>query len=103
VYKFSSLLLLLFALFSQAKSVDPTKPFSFSGNVTTKAIVQDSLVLQAIVEQGEKKIAVISGKVLHITDPISQYHLSKITKNYVVLSSPEKNLKLTLFSPVVAK
>ncbi len=88
---------------SYAQSKDPTRPFvsGESNNMVTRA--KGQLVLQTIVEQGDTKRVIINGKLLNIGDQISQYKLQKIANNYVVLSSPEQELTLSLFSTVVAK
>lgn len=103
MYKIIGLLLSILACFVQAQSADPTRPFSFHNTESQSVAKKNSLVLQTIVEHGKKKSVVINGKLLNIGEQISQYKLATIAEGYVVLSSPEKDLKLSLFSNVVAK
>lgn len=108
MYKFCLIVLSFVSVYtlsisSQAQSIDPTKPFQQGEMNNTVTRAKGQLVLQTIVEQGETKRVVINGKLLNIGDQISQYKLLKIANNYVVLSSPEQELTLSLFSTVVAK
>jgi MSHA biogenesis protein MshK len=86
-----------------AKSVDPTKPFNLSVSSAANMTNNNALILQTIVESGEHKSVVINGQLLMLGDQIRQYTLSEITDHYVLLSSSEKNIKLSMFSSVVAK
>lgn len=95
--------MLLFAYQVFAQSADPTKPFSYSVSSSSKTVKKAELVLQTIVESGEEKRVVINGQLLSVGDRILQYKLAKITSRYALLSSPEKNMKLSLFSLVVVK
>lgn len=89
------------APFCQAYMTDPTKPLSYSANTSAKVIEKEELTLQTIVERENTKSVVISGQLLSVGDKIEQYELIKIENNSVVLSSPEKKLKLSLFSSVL--
>jgi hypothetical protein len=86
-----------------AQSSDPTKPLGFVANSTASKVKHNELTLQTIVESGEAKRVVINGQLLKVGDKIRQYQLSEITSSYALLSSPEKDLKLLMFSTVVAK
>ena len=88
---------------ASAQAIDPTKPLNFIGSSTTNVNVKGQLNLQTIIASGENKSVVINGQLLNLGEQIQQYTLSKITRNYVLLSSPEKEIKLSLFKPVVAK
>lgn len=103
MYKFLLLFLLVSSVSVDAKSVDPTKPFNLSVSSTENVINNNALILQTIVESGEHKSVVINGQLLRLGDQIRQYTLSEITEHYVLLSSLEKNIKLSMFSSVVAK
>ena len=98
------LLLVIYVLSATcAQAADPTKPFTLPTQSVSKAVKKNALVLQTIIESNDKASVVISGKLLQLGEQIRGYKLSKITSNYVMLSSPEKNLKLSLFSSVVAQ
>lgn len=103
MYKFSLLFLFLFCSTVKAQSADPTKPLNIMNSSVTNVTQKDALNLQTIVANGENKSVVINGQLLNIGDQIQQYKLSKITRNYVVLSSLEKDMTLSLFKSVVVK
>lgn len=103
MYKLTSLLVLIISLPIAAQTADPTKPFGLSANASKNSAKSNALILQTIVDSDTQKSVVISGKLLTVGDNIRQYKLAKIAKNYVVLSSAEKNITLSLFSPVVSK
>ncbi len=103
MYKFVSLLLSCIVFSLSAQSADPTKPFHHTAQSASKAKKQQQLVLQTIVAQGQQKSVVISGKLLNTGDQIGVYQLTEIANDYVVLTSPERELTLSLFSSVVAK
>ncbi len=85
---------------SVAQTTDPTKPLlkQASGLQTGVNVFP---VLQSIVHSGEQLNVVINGKLLKQGDTFNQYHLQKVTSQYVILSSDEKKIKLSLFSSVV--
>lgn len=85
-----------------AQQTDPTRPFSGGSEAVNKIAVQ-RMKLQSIVENGQDLTVVINGKLLKVGDRIEQYQLEKINKNSVVLTSADKRLELSLFSPIVAK
>jgi len=103
VYKFSLLLLVFLFIEVKAESIDPTRPFGHEVLLGGKLVSNEALVLQTIVEQEESQRVVISGKLLNIGDQIGEYKLIKISTNFVLLTSPERDLKLSLFSSVVTK
>jgi MSHA biogenesis protein MshK len=103
VYKCFVLFLIITSVSVNAKSVDPTKPFNFNISSVASVANNNALVLQTIVENDGQKSVVINGQLLSLGDQIRQYTLSEITKHGVLLSSPEKNIKLSMFSSVVAK
>ncbi|GHE99095.1 hypothetical protein [Thalassotalea profundi] len=94
---------LVFMLTGQvvAQEVDPTRPLSGSSTVAYHH-VKSTMQLQSIVDNGEHSTVIINGKVLKVGDRIEQYQLKQINKKNVVLSSPDKHLELSLFSPIVA-
>lgn len=84
-------------------SVDPTKPLMFgTGHQTSQVIAKQELTLQTIIERDNKISVVINGQLLNVGDNIEQYKVITIEGSSVLLSSPEKNLKLSLFSSVLA-
>ena len=85
-----------------AQEIDPTRPL-FGASETVNKKVNQTIKLQSIVNNGQDLTVVINGKLLKVGDRIEQYQLEKINNNSVVLSSPEKRLELSLFSPIVAK
>ncbi|GLX77873.1 hypothetical protein tinsulaeT_12130 [Thalassotalea insulae] len=103
MFKYSVLLLMIFAWGSHSQSVDPTRPLSasYQGATTQKQFSQ--YVLQSIIDSGQRKKVVINGKLMSLGDRIGQYQLSAIKDNSVVLSSPDKELAMSLFSPVVVQ
>lgn len=103
MFKFLLLFLLISSASVEAKSTDPTKPFNLNVSSSANVINNNALTLQTIVGNGEHKSVVINGQLLKLGDQIRQYTLSEITDQYVLLSSSEKNIKLSMFSPVVAK
>jgi MSHA biogenesis protein MshK len=103
VYKFLLLFLIATSVSVVAKSVDPTKPFSSNVSSAKSVVNNNALILQTIIESGEHKSVVINGQLLTLGGQIRQYTLSEITDHYVLLSSSEKNIKLSMFSSVVAK
>lgn len=88
--------------YTVAQQADPTRPLTGASEVVSKKAAQ-RMKLQSIVENGQDLTVVINGKLLKIGDRIEQYQLEKINKNSVVLTSPDKRLELSLFSPIVAK
>ncbi|GAA6204010.1 MULTISPECIES: hypothetical protein [Thalassotalea] len=103
MYKCIVLFLILTSVNVNAESVDPTKPFNFNHGAVASVANKNALVLQTIVENDGQKSVVINGQLLSLGDQIRQYTLSEITKHSVLLSSPEKNIELSMFSSVVAK
>jgi len=104
VYKFFSLLIILLTVPSQAQPTDPTRPLQYTESQSSAVKKQQGqLVLQSIIGQGNNKSVVISGKFLTLGKRIGTYQLAEIGGNFVVLSSAEKDIKLSLFSSVVAK
>ena len=101
MYKIYFLLLIMATASVQA--TDPTKPFGSSLKLTNKVASKNALTLQTIIESGDKISVVINGQSLRLGEKIRGYKLSEITRESVLLSSSEKNLKLSLFSSVVAK
>ncbi|MDO6444744.1 hypothetical protein Q4493_03040 [Colwellia sp. 1_MG-2023] len=103
MYKCLLLFLCITSVSVNAESVDPTKPLNFNLGSVASVVNKNALVLQTIVENDGQKSVVINGQLLSLGDQIRQYTLSEITKHDVLLSSPEKNIKLSMFSSVVAK
>lgn len=103
MYKFLLLFLSITSVSVVAKSADPTKPFNLDVGSVNSTTNNNALILQTIVGHGEQKSVVINGQLLTLGDKIRQYTLSEITHHYVLLSSSEKNIKLSMFSSVVAK
>ena len=102
MYKFLLLFLLISSVSVNAKPTDPTKPLNLNVSSTANVVNNNALILQTIVESGKRKRVVINGQLLMVGDQIRQYTLSEITDHYVMLSSSEKNIKLSMFSSVVA-
>ncbi len=84
-----------------SKSVDPTKPFYSKGvgKNATKHI--SKYALQSIIANGQQKHVVINGKLMALGDRIGPYTLTVITQQYAVLTSAEKELKMSIFSSIV--
>lgn len=93
--------LLLVPLFGYGQSTDPTKPLAKQVTVGTNPVVNAELKLQSIVQTGQHFNVVINGTLLKQGDSLNQYRLTKVTPRYVLLSSDEKDIKLSLFSSVV--
>ena len=105
-----STLVMCMALVSQAvmansKGLDPTKPL-FGSKQSQMVKLGKSLVLEGVFHgsHGEKThVAVINGKALKVNDYIGEYRLVAVNDESVVLRSPQKRLKLSVFSSIVKK
>jgi len=82
---------------------DPTRPItgSISERVTKQA--STDLVLQSIIKNahGNNIKAIINGKLVSVGDSVSLYKVISITNTKAVLSSPDKERTLKLFSQAV--
>lgn len=105
VYKLLSIITVLIFLplsHAVAQEVDPTRPLFGESQASSNKVTQ-AIELQSIINNGQQLTVVINGRLLKVGDKIEQYQLKKINKNSVVLSSTDKHLELSLFSPIVAK
>ncbi|OKY24847.1 hypothetical protein [Thalassotalea sp. PP2-459] len=93
--------LVLVSFVSLGQSNDPTKPLLKQEVASEQQQANAELVLQSIVQSGKQFNVVINGTLLKQGDKLNQYRLTKVTPRYVLLSSDEKNIKLSLFSSVV--
>lgn len=93
-------ILLPFVAFGQ--SVDPTRPLIGASTNSSKTVQKNELILQSIISGNEDKRVIINGKLLKEGQRINQYTLLKINDNNVMLSSSEKQLKLSLYQQVIA-
>lgn len=81
------------------RGLDPTKPL-FGSKQATVVKVGNKLALESILRSGSSATAIINGKALKVNDNIGEYRLTKINNDSVVLSSPEKEVRLSLFASV---
>ena len=103
MFKYLMALMLCLTFLANGQSVDPTKPLSYQASTGSNKLQIKDYVLQSIIDNGQQKHVVINGKLMVLGDQIGPYQLINITKEHVVLSSTEKELKVSLFSSVVAK
>ncbi|AWB58993.1 MSHA biogenesis protein MshK [Colwellia sp. 6M3] len=102
MYKVMFVLCLLFVSnYVNSQQTDPTRPFGAiaSANSNEKST---TLVLQSIIESNNKRKAIINGQVLNVGDKYNGFNLITISKNGVVLDSPQGRMELSLFSGVIA-
>lgn len=102
MYKIMFVLCFLFiSNYVNSQQVDPTRPFGkvVSANSSEKSA---TLVLQSIIESNNKRKAIINGKALNVGDNYNEFNVIVISKNGVVLDSPQGRMELSLFSGVIA-
>lgn len=95
-----AILLLLISPVFAGQGLDPTKPLIGTSTKITK-VEKSTLVLQSIIAREQSRKAIINGKTLIVGDRIGLYELISIDAHGVVLSSPQRELKLSLFSTAV--
>ena len=102
MFKVILLLCLLFiSNYVNSQQVDPTRPFgeiALANNSEKSA----TLVLQSIIESNNKRKAIINGQALSVGEKFNGFNLIAISKNGVVLDSPQGRMELSLFSGVIA-
>ena len=97
MYKIILVLCFLFiSNYVNGQQIDPTRPF---GEIATS---NSTLVLQSIIERNKKRKAIINGQALSVGDKYNGFNLIAISKNGVVLDSPQGRMELSLFSGVIA-
>lgn len=98
-----SLIWLSTSAFGFQSSHDPTRPLSNQGNKGFAKVASSGLVLQSIIKnsQGQTVKAIISGQLVAVGDSVSIYKVKSITDGKAVLSSPDTERTLKLFSQAV--
>lgn len=102
MYKIILVLCFLFiSNYVNGQQIDPTRPF---GEIATSNSSEKgaTLVLQSIIESNNKRKAIINGQALSVGDKYNGFNLIAISKNGVVLDSPQGRMELSLFSGVIA-
>jgi hypothetical protein len=92
------------ATYATDRGLDPTRPLSGSKNANSEIRNSKNLILESIFHgsHGEKThVVVINGKTMKVNDTIGEYRLVAVNDESVVLRSPEKRLKLHVFSSVI--
>ena len=79
---------------------DPTRPPGASSIKGGPGVALDSLVLQSILISPERKVAVISGKLVTPGESVEGYMLVAIAENEAVLKNGDKVRRLHLYPSV---
>lgn len=89
---------------AQAQALrDPTRPPGMSANKAAPGAATSGLVLQSILISPERKMAVISGKVVGPGESIDGYMLIAIAEDVAVLKDGDRIQKLRLYPAVDMK
>lgn len=105
MYKLITLLFTLASspIYALEAGYDPTSPIAGSVIHSVAEQVSADLVLQSIIKnsQGKNIKAIINGKLVSVGDSVSIYKVKSITNGKAILSSPDAERTLKLFSQAV--
>ena len=83
-----------------ARGLDPTRPLGMGKTNFAESKIEEALLLQSIINTGDKKIAIVNGKILKKGDTYQFYKVVAIYSTSVVFMSAEGKKELFLFSDI---